>query len=134
MNDVVWQGILRHIQPLSGFEKAKLIEVTPGYCKYSIEVQPTMINLYGNLHGGVIFTLCDIAAGMATYAYEVSNVTLQGNINFEKAVQSGTLYVECKTEHKGRQTAVNCVHITDEAGRNIASAMMTMFIVGPLEV
>ena len=92
-----------------------------------------MLNLYGNMHGGAIFTLCDIAAGIATYAYEVSNVTLQGNINYIKAVNSGTIYVKCITEHKGRQTAVNHVDITNEDGKLIATTTMTMFITGELK-
>lgn len=132
MKESVWNGILEHIRPLSGFEYAKLLECRPGFSRFSIEAGETALNLYGKVHGGFLFTLCDIAAGMATYAYEVSNVTLQGNINFVKGAGKGILYVECNTVHKGRTTAVNEVKITDENGRLICTGTFSMYITGEL--
>lgn len=130
-SEKVWDGLIRHIAPLSGFENANLIEIKPGYCLFSIKVQKEMLNLYGRMHGGAIFTLCDVASGMATYAYSVSNVTLQGNINYIKGIPvDSTIFVCCKTIHKGRQTAVNQVEIKNEKGTILASAQFTMFITG----
>lgn len=93
-----------------------------------------MLNLYGNLHGGFIFSLCDIAAGMATYAYEVSNVTLQGNINFLRGVNSGTIFIEANAIHKGGKTVINQVEIKDEAEHLIASASFSMFLFDAISI
>lgn len=135
MREKIWNGILSHIHPLGGFEKAVLIDARPGYSKFSIVIPPESINIYGVVHGGFLFTLCDTAAGMATYAYETANSTQQANINFIKgaALEDHKLYVECRTIHKGRSTVVNQVQVTTESGKLIAAGTYTMFLLGPIE-
>ena len=65
---------------------------------------------------------------MATYAYEVTSVTQCAGINFVRGVSSGTLYVESNIVHKGRQTAVCRVDITNEDGQLVATGNFTMFL------
>ncbi len=127
------EGILKHIKPLGRIENIALLEVEPGFCRLSINITEDLCNLYGTVHGGILYTLCDIASGIATYAYGISNMTLQGNINYTKAVRSGTLFVSCRSAHKGKSTAVNHIRITDEQDTLIASASMTMYITGILD-
>lgn len=128
MREIIMDGILRHIQPLKGFEHAKLLEVSPGYARISMEVTSDALNLYGNIHGGFLFSLCDMTAGMATYAYEWSNVTQNGTIHFLKGMSEGTIFVEAKNVHKGKKTAVNHVTITSEEGTLLVMATFTMFL------
>lgn len=135
MKDKIWEGIKRHIHPLGGFEKAVLIDARPGYAKFSIEITDEALNLYGITHGGFLFTLCDMAAGMATYAYEIENTTQQANINFLKGLplEAGTLYVECRSAHKGRSTVVNQVEISTQSGALAVVGTFTMFLLKPIE-
>lgn len=134
MRDKIWQGILSHIHPMGGLEKTVLIDARPGYSKFSIEIPPESINIYGVVHGGFLFTLCDTAAGMATYAYEVANSTQNASINFLKGVtpEDKKLYVECRSVHKGRSTAVNQVEVTTESGKLVAVGTYTMFLLGKI--
>lgn len=132
MRPEIMEGILQHIRPLGGFEDIKLLEIAPGHAKLSVEVTPEALNLYGNAHGGFLFTLGDMTAGMSTYAYEIANVTQCSNISFLRGVSSGTIYVESNALHKGRKTVVNQVAITDEAGTLLASGTYTMFLLAPL--
>lgn len=134
MRDKIWKGIVSHIHPLGGFERAVLIDARPGYSKFSIEIPPESINIYGVVHGGFLFTLCDTAAGMATYAYEVANSTQNASINFLKGItlEDHKLYVECRSVHKGRSTVVNQVEVTTESGRLAAVGTYTMFLLKPI--
>ena len=132
MREEIWAGIKRHIQPIGGQEHAEIIEVRPGYARLSVEVTKEALNLYGKAHGGFLFSLCDIAAGISTYAYEVSNVTLQSSINFVKEISAGTIYITSESIHRGRRTVVNQVTITSEDEKVLASAQFTMFITGEL--
>lgn len=136
VNETLWKGIQRHIHPLSGLDQAVIIEVRPGYAKFSIEIPPESINLYGIVHGGFLFTLCDTAAGMATYAYGMVNTTQNGSIHYIKSVSLDThkIYVESRTIHKGRSTVVNQVEITTEAGQLAAVGTFTMFLLKPVEL
>ncbi|MDO4329105.1 MAG: PaaI family thioesterase [Lachnospiraceae bacterium] len=135
MREKIWNGILSHIHPLGGLEKAVLIDARPGYSKFSIVIPPESINIYGVVHGGFLFTLCDTAAGMATYAYEISNSTQQANINFIKGatLEDHKLYVECHAVHKGRSTVVNQVEVTTETGKLVAVGTYTMFLLKPID-
>ena len=128
----IMEGILKHIKPLGGLGSAELLEIAPGHARIKIEITEDALNLYGNLHGGFLFSLCDMMSGMATYAYEFANVTQQASINFLRAFQTGTIYVEGNAIHKGRRTVVIQVGATTEDGRQIVSATVTMFLVAPL--
>lgn len=132
MKPEIMEGILRHIQPIGGLECAKLLEISPGHAKLSVEITPEALNLYGNAHGGFLFSLCDTAAGMSAYAYEVSNVTQASDIHFLKGVSSGTIYIEANAVHKGRKTAVCQVTAIDENDRLLVTAVFTMFLGEPL--
>lgn len=133
MRQKIMEGIQKHLQPIAGFDKIQLLEVEPGHAKISIDIPPEALNMYGNLHGGFLFTLCDIVSGMAAYAYEISNVTLQGNINYVKGISSGLIFVEANTVHKGRKTAVNQITIKDSSGALITTAVFTMFFLDPID-
>lgn len=128
MREEILDGLRRHIQPVSGLEQTRIIEVSPGHSKIAVDITENALNLYGNVHGGFLFALCDTAAGMATYAYEFANVTLQGNINFIKGIKSGTLIAEANSIHKGKKTVINQVTVTDGDGTLIASASFSMFL------
>lgn len=135
MREKIWEGIKRHIHPIGGFEHAVLIDARSGYAKFSIVIPKEAINIYGIAHGGFLFTLCDMAAGMATYAYEVENTTQQASISFLKGIplETGKLYVECRSAHKGRSTVVNRVEITTESGILVVVGTFTMFLLKPIE-
>lgn len=135
MKDKIYEGIKRHIHPLDGLDQAVLIEARPGYAKISVEIPPRCLNIYGNVHGGFLFTLCDTVSGMATYAYEMVNTTAEADIHFVKNARPSThkLFVECNTVHKGRTTVLNQIEITGEDGSLIATASFTMFLLKPIE-
>lgn len=124
----IMEGIRRHIQPIGGQENLNILEVEPVHVRLSIELTEACLNLYGNAHGGFLFSLCDIAAGMSTYACEVTNVTQCAGINFVRGVNSGTIYVESNIVHKGRHTAVCRVDITGEEEELLATGNFTMFL------
>ena len=112
----IMEGIRRHIQPIGGQENLNILEVEPGHVRLSIELTEACLNLYG------------IAAGMSTYACEVTNVTQCAGINFVRGVNSGTIYVESNIVHKGRHTAVCRVDITGEEEELLATGNFTMFL------
>lgn len=133
MREKVMEGVRAHIQELSGFDKIELLEIEPGHCLYSIDATEKMLNHYGAVHGGALYTLCDIASGMAAYAYGVKNVTLSGNINYVRPAGATKLFVECNALHKGKTTVVQDVTVKDEEDKLFCTARMTMYIIGEVE-
>lgn len=133
MRPEIMDGIRRHVQAVKGMENAQILEISPGHAKLSVEILPESLNLYGNAHGGFLFTLCDMAAGMSAYAYEIVNVTQNCSIQFLKGISEGMIYVESNAVHKGSKTVVNQVTVTDEEGQLLVTATCTMFLFSKVE-
>lgn len=80
-------------------------------------IQKEFTNIYGDLHGGVLYsavdTICGIAAG--TYGYYVT--TVDGQIRYLKAARA-TEYVTCtaKVVKPGRNITVVSFEIMDSNG------------------
>lgn len=126
------EGLKRNAPPQSELESIEILSSDPGSVRYAIDVPDSVLNYHGTIHGGFVSTLMEIAAGMATYAYGVSNVALACSTNFIRAVGAGRLAVAAETSHKGRSTAVVHCAIEDGQGRLVAESTYTMFILGPL--
>lgn len=105
----------------------------PGSVMYEIDVPQSQANLHGTIFGGFISCMLEAAAGMATYAYDVSNVAISCASNFIRAVKPQHLIVSAHTTHKGRTTTVCHVDIKTPEGKLVAESTFTMFILGPLE-
>lgn len=128
----IQEGIRRHIHRLGGIECAEILEIAPGHAKIALDVTPECLNLYGKIHGGFLFTLCDIASGMATYCLEQMNVTQDSSIQFIRGISEGRIYAEANALHMGKRTVVNQLTVKDEEGRLLANATFTMCLLGPL--
>lgn len=128
----IQEGIRRHIHRLGGTERAEIIEVGPGHAKIAVDIRSDCLNLYGKVHGGFLFTLCDTVSGMAAYCLEQMNVTQDSSIQFLHGISEGRIYVEANALHSGKRTAVNRVTVTSEDGTLLANASFTMCLLGPL--
>lgn len=105
----------------------------PGSVVYDIDVPASQANLHGTIFGGFISCMLEAAAGMATYAYGLSNVAITNATNFIRAVKPQHLTVSAHTTHKGRTTTVCHIDIKTPEGKTVAESTFTMFILGPLE-
>ena len=132
MRPEIMDGIRAHITAFCGTDTIDIIEISPGHTRLFVKVPDMAINIYGGLHGGYLYTLCDTAAGMTAYSHEVTNVTQNGNITYLRGTSSRTLYVEANTIHKGRRTAVIQADITDELGRLLVTSTFSMFLTGTI--
>lgn len=86
----------------------------------------------GILHGGANGALIETLASMGTYML-IDHKThyaagLELNVNHIKSMRSGFVYGKAKVVHKGRNTHVWQVDITNEEGKIVATGRMTMFV------
>jgi len=63
--------------------------VKPGHSRVSLTVNKDMLNFHGNTHGGLIFSLGDMAFAAASNSRGQSAVALNVAINFLKASVEG---------------------------------------------
>jgi acyl-CoA thioesterase len=98
------------------------LELRPGYCRVALELGPQMLNFQGRPHGGVIFSLADIAFGAACNAQGRAAVALTTTISYLTAVQPGTrLVAEARVRRQGRRAGFYDVVVTDAAGALVAT-------------
>jgi uncharacterized protein (TIGR00369 family) len=101
----------------------------------SLRAQEFHYNPLGVVHGGVLSTLLDTAAGCAvhsTLAVGEAYTSLDLTVKYLKAVtvDSGVLTAEGTVIQRGRRTALAQAQLTDEAGRLVAHATSSCMIFG----
>lgn len=64
---------------------ARLVEVSEGYAKATLEVKEFHLNAYGICQGGALFTLADLAFAAAINSHGISTLTTGANITYVKS-------------------------------------------------
>jgi acyl-CoA thioesterase len=101
----------------------KYVDVRRGYCRLRLRLQPHMVNFQGFPHGGVIFTLADVAFGAACNSHGEPAVALSVTIDYLAAVTpEATLVAEAREVKQGRRAGFYEVSVATEEGRAVAAA------------
>lgn len=125
---------LRRLVADSAFHAGMGITVeraTPGEVHLALVARPDQLNLQGLLHGGVLATLADTAAGLAVRTKLEPgrrHVTISLNVNYLSAASPGTIDARGRAVRVGRQIAYAEAEITDANGKVLATAQATMAI------
>ena len=87
------------------------------------------LNPRGFAHGGWLFTLCDASSGALVFSHGLDCVTQNASINYLHGGWPGdTVDIDVRALHWGRTTIVNEVTLTNQDGRPLAVATMTMYV------
>ena len=107
------------------------------YGKVSLAFEDHVKNSLDMLHGGALFTMADVAAGMAllTLRQEVT-FTVSSSIEYLSAAPgTGKLTAVGTVEKTGGHMGFSRTDIRDESGRLIAALRTVMYLTGrPLEL
>jgi acyl-CoA thioesterase len=97
-------------------------DLRPGYCRVRLRLAPHMVNFQGYPHGGVIFSLADVAFGAACNSHGEDAVALSVTISYLAAVAPGaTLVAEARAVRQGRRAGFYEVAVATEDGRRVAA-------------
>ena len=106
----------------------KLVELRKGYAKVELTINENSMNYMGTMHGGLLYTMADIAAGTAIVSSGKQGVTLSANTEYIKAAFSGKVIAECKVTTYGK-TINRCeVEVHGEDGTIYSKSHITMFM------
>jgi len=101
----------------------RYLDLRRGYCRVSLTLQPHMLNFQGHPHGGVIFSLADVAFGAACNSHGEDAVALSVTINYLAAVTSeAVLVAEAHEVKQGRRAGFYQMSVATDDGRAVASA------------
>lgn len=102
--------------------------IEPGYSRVTLTVTETMLNFHGITHGGLVFSLADMAFAAASNAHGQTAVALSMSINFTKATRPGDRLIAEATEvHLGGRTAIYDITVTDGQGNLVAKTQATVY-------
>ena len=97
-----------------------LLDVTPGWAKASMKIEPYHFNGAKTVHGGAIFTLADFVFAVASNSHGSMAMGINTSVSFVKAATKGTLYAEATEQSLNAKLATYHVNITNDDGDVVA--------------
>jgi acyl-CoA thioesterase len=101
-----------------------------GYSRCSLDVNDSLLNPYGTVHGGALFTMADSGMGFALVpALEEGEqcASIEVSIVYLKAIKSGTLICDTTVVKKSSKSAILESEIRS-GGQLVAKALGTWII------
>lgn len=109
--------------PFPEFLGVEILELKPGYSRVGLRVDERMTNIHGITHGGVVFTLADVALGTASNSRGVPAVAVNVSINYLKKSSPGEhLVATAREENLTRRTGLYRITVENERGELLAVA------------
>lgn len=105
----------------------ELDDVKEGWAKTSLRIRPDHLNGLGTVHGGVMFTLADIAFIAAASSRGSVTVSINNTIAYAKPPKGDIIYAECQEITSTNKLGTYNVNITDATGETIAVFQGTVF-------
>jgi acyl-CoA thioesterase len=106
----------------------KLVELQEGYAKVELTIGENSMNYMGSMHGGLLYTMADVAAGSTLIYCGKQAVTLSASTEYIKAAFSGKVIAEGKVIAHGKTISRCEVAVYSEDGTLYSKSHITMFI------
>ena len=109
--------------------------VRDGEVRLRMEAGPAHANLHGTVHGGVLATLADTAAGLAVRSEMAdpagAHASVHLGVQFLAPATTGTLFATGRVVKLGRRLAFAEAQVDDDDGLVFARAQVTVAIAPP---
>ncbi len=114
----------------------EVTEISLGYAKAVKTVLADEVNPAQTTHGGVYFTLADIASGAAASSHGFLSATVSADYHYLRSCHAGdTLLAEAREVKSGRTLCVYDVQITDQHATLVGTGTYTYIILDkPLDL
>jgi 1,4-dihydroxy-2-naphthoyl-CoA hydrolase len=126
--------LVQRLMPLCATLGIRVQEYRPEQVELALDWAPGLCTSGGMLHGGIIMTLADSAAGVCAYLNLPSTAqgtaTIEGKTNFMAAIRSGTATAVSRPLHVGSRTIVVETDVRTPDGRLAARTLQTQAVLG----
>ena len=90
----------------------EILECKIGYCKVGLIVREDMLNSMGKAHGGISYSLADVAFGFAANTHGKYAVSIETSINHIEALDKGDyLIAESVIEKVNNKLGFNVIEV-----------------------
>ena len=102
-------------------------DIEPERCVVEGELRPQALNPLGMAHGGFVYSLCDVAAGVVAGQRGSKCVTLSSSMNYFHPSKGTKLRCEGIIVKSGRTVSVVDTVVYDDTGRLAARGSFEIF-------
>lgn len=107
----------------------EIIEIERGYVKSRMKVTEQVWNPYGSVHGGCLYSLADITAGLAACTYGVYASTVNGNMEYViPAIDTEYILCEAKEIRQGMHVSQYETFLYDDKGNLVDKADFSFYM------
>lgn len=100
--------------------------VEEGFARVSLDIVPDYLNPYKTVHGGVLYTMADMAGGTAAYSHGQAVVTVDSSFHFLHAGRDVTkLIAEGREIRNGKSIAVYEVSVMNQEEKELCRGTFT---------
>lgn len=106
----------------------EILVVEPRFLKARFKVKDDLLNPYGSVHGGCLYSVADIISGTLAGFGGRFCTTVEGSMNFlEKAGDSAYIYCEAKIVRSGGHLVVIKVKMRNDKEKIIDDGSFTFY-------
>lgn len=106
----------------------EVLEASPERAVAGVPLAEQYFNAHGSAHGGLIFSLADMAFAALVVANDLTCVNAQTSISYIKTGKAGPLRAESRMIHAGRKLVTCEVRVLDADGALLALATVTGYV------
>lgn len=129
-----YEAILKFRNEMNPFAQMLNIDATElreGYARASMPVSRKLMNPQGAVHGGVLYTLADVAGGNAAASYGEWIATLDADFHYLRpGLNPTSLMAEAVELKHGKRISVYDVKVSDQNGTVLAAGTFTFSSLG----
>jgi acyl-CoA thioesterase len=106
----------------------EILEAADGRSRVTMPIDESTANALGNVHGGAIFSLADMAFAAASNSEGIVSVGIQANIHYMAACpSSGRLYATAEKVSESRRLAYFYIKVFTPEDKLIAACQMMVY-------
>ena len=119
------------MNPFARMLHIETVELREGYAKAVMPVGEELRNPQGAVHGGVLYTLADVAGGNAAASHGEWIATLDADFHYLRpALRLTSLTAEATELKYGKRVSVYDVKVMDQEGTVLAAGLFTFAALG----
>lgn len=116
--------------PFAKFMGFRIVEMAEGLVRGEMVTSESMVNQFGNVHGGAIMAFADYLFGVVANMFERPSAAIDFTISFfSPATLGDKLKGEGRVLRKGKRLVNVELTVIDESNRTIAKALATAMFV-----
>ena len=117
--------------PFMQWNRIEVDELDVNHCLCHVQLRHEQTNPNGLAHGGLLFTMADVAASALARADGRNYSPLDANVHFLRKVKEGMVIAEASIIRRGRTSVLIEVQIRSGEGRELTRVTVTMFCIAP---